>query len=89
MSAHLLWMCRAVPSRPASTAGKILRADSGHEPDRYVQPAEDGGIIPFLASAQSILTLVALLTAAILLVWQLWPDRGKDGPKDEEPGKPS
>ncbi|MBA4864270.1 hypothetical protein H1V43_23520 [Streptomyces sp. PSKA54] len=75
VSAYLITMCWAAQGCPASTAGGALRADSSHEPDRYVQPVEDGGIIDFLTSAQMILGLVVGLIAVTMLVVQLWAGR--------------
>ncbi|WP_328828847.1 hypothetical protein OHT77_14750 [Streptomyces sp. NBC_00252] len=82
MSAHLIAMRWAAQGCPASTDGSALQADQSHESDRYVPPAEDGGIVDVLTSVQMTLVLLVGLIAVVLLVFQLWA--GRRGARGEE-----
>jgi hypothetical protein len=84
VSAHLIAMCWAAQGCPASTADSDLQADPSHAPDRYVQPADDGGLIDFVTSTQMVLALVVGLIAVSLLVSVLWAERRGKTAKEGE-----
>ncbi|MFE7979746.1 hypothetical protein [Streptomyces shenzhenensis] len=83
MSAQSIMVCRATERCLALTVQRISNAEPSNEPDRYVPPAEEHGVIAFLTSAQSLLMLEAGLLAVTLLGWQLWSGRQNKRREDD------
>jgi predicted negative regulator of RcsB-dependent stress response len=59
----------------------MLGADQPYVPQ---QTEESNGLVDFLTSAQAMLGIVVVLTAAVLLVWQTWSSRREDRQEREK-----
>ena len=73
------WGARS--SRALAADHSMLGADQPYVPQ---QTEESNGLVDFLTSAQAMLGIVVVLTAAVLLVWQTWSSRREDRQEREK-----